>query len=188
MRERQTKKCLNLAHLWLISDARNDGGLERALRNLPHGSGFIYRHYHLPLAERASRFRHLARIAQRYGHQIILADSPQLARKWRADGVYGAPERLGPRKAGLIRLATVHSLHELGAAYRAGADAALLSPIFPTRSHPGGSVLGLIHFHLLEQRAMVPVIALGGMTRHRAQVLATGRRVNRWAAIDGLSG
>ncbi|MXP26346.1 thiamine phosphate synthase [Altererythrobacter indicus] len=187
MHERQTKKCLNLARLWLISDARNDAGLDRVLRNLPHGSGFIYRHYHLPPPTRESRFRHLARIARRYGHSIILADTAQLARKWRADGVYGAPEHLGERRAGLLRLATVHSLHELGAAHRAGADAALLSPAFPTRSHPGGKVLGINRFHLLEQRAMMPVIALGGVTRHRARVLATGRRVNRWAAIDGLS-
>ncbi|HSJ77794.1 MAG TPA: thiamine phosphate synthase, partial [Erythrobacter sp.] len=51
-------------HLWLLSDARNDGGLERALSRLPRGSGFIYRHYHLPPVERVARFRSLARLAR----------------------------------------------------------------------------------------------------------------------------
>ena len=42
----------SLPQLWLLSDARNDAGLEQALRRLPRGSGFVLRHYHLPPAER----------------------------------------------------------------------------------------------------------------------------------------
>jgi len=38
--------------IWLVSDARNDGGLEQALARLPRGSGLIFRHYHLPEAQR----------------------------------------------------------------------------------------------------------------------------------------
>ena len=41
-----------LAAVWLISDARNDAVLEAALMRLPRGSGFIFRHYHLPQVER----------------------------------------------------------------------------------------------------------------------------------------
>lgn len=172
-----------LPALWLISDARNDAGLERALATLPRGSGFIYRHYHLPDAERLARFRKLRRIARARGHIVILADSALTAREWGADGTYGAPRSLYPRRRGVIHLATAHDLGELGLAMRLGADAALLSPVYPTRSHPGGAVLGPVRFRLLARQARLPVIALGGMHAPRARAL----RWPRWAAIDGLS-
>jgi thiamine-phosphate pyrophosphorylase len=172
-----------LPALWLISDARNDAGLEAALARLPRGSGLIYRHYHLPGPERLARFRVLKRAARARGHVVILADSALTAREWGADGVYGAPRALYPRRAGLAHLATAHNLAELGLAARLGADAALLSPVFPTRSHPGGAVLGAVRFRLLARQTRLPVIALGGMTPHRGRAL----RWRRWAAIDGLS-
>lgn len=172
-----------LPTLWLISDARNDAGLERALAALPRGSGLIYRHYHLDGPERLARFRALRRAARARGHRIVLADSALTAREWGADGIYGAPRALWPRRAGLLHLATAHDLRELGLAARLGADAALLSPVFLTRSHPGGGVLGPVRFRLLAGRSPIPVIALGGMTPARARALKWGR----WAAIDGLS-
>jgi thiamine-phosphate pyrophosphorylase len=83
----------------------------------------------------------------------------------------------------MLRLATVHSLRELAIAHRTGADALLVSPVFPTASHPGAQTLGAVGLKLLSARARVPVIALGGMTRHRARTA----RIARWAAIDGLT-
>jgi thiamine-phosphate pyrophosphorylase len=172
-----------LPALWLISDARNDAGLARALAKLPRGSGWIYRHYHLAGPERYARFRALRQIARAKGHVTILADSALTAREWGADGIYGAARSLCPRRSGLIHLATAHDLAELGLAARLGADAALLSPVFPTRSHPGGGVLGPVRFRLLARQAPLPVIALGGMSAARARALGWPR----WAAIDGLS-
>ena len=173
----------SLPDLWLLSDARNDAGLERALAKLPRGSGFIYRHYHLPDPERFRRFLALRRIARTHGHKVILADSALTAREWGADGIYGAARSLYPRRAGLIHLATAHDMAELGLAARLGADAVLLSPVFPTRSHPGGAVLGPARFRLLARQTRLPVIALGGMSGTRARSL----KWPRWAAIDGLS-
>lgn len=173
-----------LPALWLISDARNDAGLERALARLPRGSGLIYRHYHLDGPARLARFRALRRIARRRGHMVVLADSALTAREWGADGIYGSPRALYPRRRGLLHLATAHGMAELGLAARLGADAALLSPVFPTRSHPGGALLGPVRFRLLARQSRVPVIALGGMTPHRARVLGWPR----WAAIDAFAG
>jgi thiamine-phosphate pyrophosphorylase len=172
-----------LPDLWLISDARNDAALERALALLPRGSGLIYRHYHLEGPERLARFRQLRRIAKARGHVVVLADSAMTAREWGAEGIYGSPRALWPRRAGLLHLATAHNLAELGLAARLGADAALLSPVFATRSHPGGGTLGAVRFRLLARQAGLPVIALGGMTATRARTL----QWPRWAAIDGLS-
>ena len=116
------------------------------------------------------------------GHVLVLADSAQTALEWGADGLYGAPRALYPTR-GLLTLATAHHLHEIGLANRYGADAVLLSPAFPTRSHPDAPTLGPTRFRLLAARARMPVIALGGMTPD------TARRLQwpRWAAIDGLS-
>lgn len=171
-----------LPDLWLLSDERNDALLERALRRLPRGSGFIYRHYHLAPEERVARWFELRRIARSRAHIVILADSALTAREWGADGLYGAPRALYPT-TNLLTLAAAHSLHEIGLANRARADAVLLSPVFPTRSHPDAPALGPVRFRLLARHASTPVIALGGMTALTVRRLAWPR----WAAIDGLS-
>lgn len=173
MAKRQSVPCLVL-----ISDARNDAALERALARLPRGSVLVYRHYHLPPAERRLRFERLKRVARAHGIRIIGARVPQ---RWGADGVYGSAREIAGKQG--LRLATAHSLTEIGAAVRAGADAVLLSPVFPTRSHPGDAVLGPVRFCMIARQSPIPVIALGGMTAGRAATLP----VHGWAAIDGLN-
>jgi thiamine-phosphate pyrophosphorylase len=170
-----------LPRIWLVSDARNDAALERTLRRLPRGSGLIFRHYHLNPAERRQRFAELNRLARIRGHTVALAGGPAVARLWSADAAYGPPRSLA-RGPAILRLVTAHSMRELAEALYARADAILLSPVFPTRSHPGQSALGPVKFRLLAARAMVPVIALGGMNERRARQL----KAPRWAAIDGL--
>ncbi len=150
------------------------------LRRLPRGSGLVFRHYHLPPQERRARFEALRQAAYRRGHLLFLAGDARTARSWRADGAYGSAETLAAGPA-LPRLVTVHSLREMRRAQRA--LAILLSPVFPTRSHPGAPALGALRFRLIAKQARVPVIALGGMTRRRAAALKPAA----WAAIDGLS-
>lgn len=168
-----------LPRIWLISDQRNDARLERVLERLPRGSGLIFRHYHLPPDERRARFETLKRIARRRGHRIVLSGNARQARAWGADGIYGAaPARAGP----MLRLFTVHSRQKLAAAQRKNADAVLISPVFATRSHPGGSTLGPLRWRQLARQATTQAIALGGMTARRARAIGAGA----WAAIDGL--
>lgn len=169
-------------NIWLLSDERNDAVLEDALTRLPRGSGFIYRHYHLPDAERVARYFALERIARARNHVVVLADSAMTALEWGADGIYGSPLSLYPRRD-LLTLAAAHNMREIAQANRVGADALLLSPAFSTRSHPGAASLGPVRFRMLAQHARMPVIALGGMDADRA------RRIYwpHWAAIDGLS-
>lgn len=166
-----------LPAIWLISDARNDAALDRALKRLPRGSGLVFRHYHLPESERLARLRQLHRIAGTRGHVVALAGNAAEARRWSAQAAYGADLARGPA---LLRLVTVHSLRELRRAARA--DAVLLSPVFPTRSHPGGKVLGPLRWHAIAARSQVPVIALGGMNARRAARLGA----KRWAGIDAF--
>ena len=162
--------------LWLLTDARNDAGLEHAIHRLPRGGGVVFRHYHLAEPERRQRFETIRRICRARGLLLVLSGTPALARTWRADGSYG--EAVRGRT-----LATAHGLPEIGRANRLRAGAVLLSPVFPTRSHPGGRTLGPVRFLLLAQRSLVPVIALGGMNRRSARRLPGFG----WAAIDGLA-
>ena len=134
------------------------------------------------LAQVERRIAHSCDVARERGHLAILADSARTAREWGADGIYGAPRALCPTRR-LVTLATAHSLREIAGATLARADAVLLSPAFPTRSHPGDRALGPIRFRLLARHAAIPVIALGGLNRSTAHRL----RWHRWAAIDGLS-
>jgi thiamine-phosphate pyrophosphorylase len=168
--------------LWLVSDARNDALLEQAIARLPRGSGLIFRHYHLPPAVRRARFLALARQIRARGGLAVLAGNMGLARRWGADGAYGAAAAVGPGARGL-RLVTVHGLRDIGLARRRRADALVLSPAFATRSHPGARGLGVLGWRGLARHGGGPVIALGGMTAARARRLGAGL----WAAIDGLS-
>ena len=181
MTKRQTALPSIWPNVWLVSDARNDAALEQILRQLPRGSGLIFRHYHLGQSARRARFAELKRIARSRGHIVALSANPEGARRWGADAAYGSPRSLA-RGPATLRLVTAHSLRELAQAHRARADAVLLSPVYPTQSHPGQCALGPVRFRLLAVRALVPVIALGGMNPRRARHLGAAR----WAAVDGL--
>ena len=159
-----------LPTIWLLSDARSDAGLDAALRKLPRGSGLVFRHYHLSESQRRARFDQVARLARARGHVVALAGSKAQARRWGADLAYGPRGDLVP----------VHNLHELARARRA--QALLLSPVYPTRSHPDAPHLGPLRFRLLAARAQLPVIALGGMNARSAQRL----KWPRWAGIDAF--
>ncbi len=171
-----------LPFLWLLSDERNDAGLEQALTALPSGSAFVFRHYHLAKEARRKRFETLSSLARKDDHLVILSDHEDVARAWKADGIYGSPARIAEGK-GLLRISTAHDGDEIQRAVAAGADAIFLSSVFPSRTHPGAPTLGIQGFNVLAQQSPVPVIALGGMTRERAELLDWPR----WGAIDGLS-
>ncbi len=72
--------------------------------------------------------------------------------------------RLWQRRSGTLTVAA-HDRSGLRRAAKLRAKAALLSPLFPTKSHPGVKPLGLQAFRRLAQGANLPVIALGGITR-----------------------
>lgn len=165
-----------LPKIWLLSDERNDAALERVLANLPEASGFVFRHYHLDEISRRARYDELAMLCRKLGHLLVLAGNAD----WPTDGVYGAPEALGTR-TDRLRLATAHDADEIALANRAKADGIFLSPVFQTRSHPGGAALGVQKFQELAALAECPVIALGGMDAQRAAELEWPR----WGAIDG---
>jgi thiamine-phosphate pyrophosphorylase len=72
-------------------------------------------------------------------------------------------------------------------ARRAGADAALVGPVFATASHPGARPLGPLLFAALARLSPLPVYALGGIEETTARRLkAAGAQ--GFAAIGAFAG
>ena len=170
-----------LPKLWLLTDERLGDGLWDALRMLPRGSGVVVRQYSLSEPERRRLLTRIRAIGRARGLTILLAGHPDLAQAWGADGHYGP---LGSHRR-LLHLAPVHDLAEIRAAERAGADMLILSPLFPTRSHPGAATLGPLRFATLARATRLPVLALGGVDKRHAPLL---KRIGAygWGGIDAF--
>jgi thiamine-phosphate pyrophosphorylase len=84
----------------------------------------------------------------------------------------------------MLRTMPCHHRREVIAAR--GADLRLISPVFPTRSHPGAPVLGAVRAGLMIRGERASLIALGGMTRERARRMAA-LGFDGWAAIDAFA-
>ncbi len=178
--------------LWLLSDERMAVPVVRLAADLPPGSGIVLRHDSLPAAGRWRLLRRLKRIAAVRRLVIILAGSPADARRWGADGVHLRQRHAGQASAahrfGLLLTMPVHDAREARAARRARAQAAFVSPLHPTRSHPGAPTLGPAAWLRLARLTGGRAIALGGLTPARARALlrqSAGIGVQPgWAAID----
>ncbi|WP_439817337.1 thiamine phosphate synthase [Zavarzinia sp. CC-PAN008] len=171
--------------LVLVTDARRLPDPLRAIARLPRGSAVLVRDYDAP--QRAALARHLARAGRARGLIVLVAGDRRLARDVGADGVHLPEFQVGRRtgtgrwRSGTLLTAAAHSAAALARARVRGVDAVLLSPVFPTASHPGAPALGLHRFRALVRSAGLPVIALGGVEA------ATARAALR-AGAAGLAG
>lgn len=173
MRRRHPSNRCDLPRRWLMTDPRMGDALWEALAAMPRGSGVILRHYGLPGEERRALFARIRSIARRQGFILVTAGPERLGR--------GAAGSHGRHHAALT--APVHSRREAIAAIRAGAALLFVSPVHPTRSHPGARALGPVRLGLMTRGLRVPVIALGGMAERRWRALRP-LGVHGWAGID----
>lgn len=178
-----------LPRQWLFSDERLTVGVVRLAALLPPGSGIVLRHDSLARGARWRLLRRLMRVARARGLTILLAGTPDRARRWGADGVHlrqHDAHRAGQaHRLGLIVTTPVHDAREARRARRAKADGAFISPLYPTRSHPGAKALGPAAWLRLTRLAGGQSIALGGMTPHRVRTLRRASGIKPgWAAID----
>jgi len=171
-----------------LTDDRRAPNPSMVLPALPRGSAVILRNY--CDKNRATRAFSLRKICRHYGLLFLISGDPALALKTGADGVH-LPEwylRRGvlyPRRLNWLVTVAAHSKVSLTLAARVGADAALLSPVFPTDSHKGESTLGVVRFSALVRSSPVPVYALGGVDSLTVRRLAASGAVGV-AAIKGL--
>lgn len=165
-------KSRGIPAVWFVTDSARVRDLHRAVAALPPGTGIIFRHYDAPGRERLAYV--LAREARARGLVFVVAGDWRLAAAVGADGLH-LPEYVaarGPSPGARLwrknrRAFLTVAAHDAKAITRArdlSADAVLLSPIFPTRSHPDRAMLGLARARTLVRTASVPVLALGGVT------------------------
>lgn len=183
MRPRQPQ---SLPHLWLFTDERvPDDALMAAIARLPKASGIVFRYHGLAQDRRDAQFDWVRALAKRRG-LVLLAAGRVVSGD--VDGIHISARRL-PRRNSIhgrgLRSLSAHNWHEINVANRIGADLIFLSPVFPTRSHPGAHSLGPLRFAALARLARCPVVALGGMNAARFRRLKPLGAYG-WAAIDAL--
>lgn len=127
----------------------------------------------------------LRKVTAERGQLLLIANDPDLARDCAADGLHLAERDVGRVTPWGFTTAAAHSLEAVRRAEKAGADALLLSPVFPTASHPGGPVLGLQRARSVAAATSLPVYAMGGVTRRNSFLL--GVRFAGFAAIGAFA-
>jgi len=131
----------------------------------------------LPDNEAEQQANALRRATRARGASLFVAGREQLARRVGADGLHLAEGVLRPSTEvwdGPLSVAA-HDRQGLDRAGPIGARFALLSPLFPTRSHPDADTLGPDRFAKLAAYSPVPVLALGGIgPANTAEALAAG--------------
>lgn len=177
----------------LMTDAARLPRPLATIRALPKGSAVIFRHYDHPRRETLAR--QVVSACRERGVPVLIAGDARLARALNADGVH-LPEGLARANPGVWRphlrrgmwvSAAAHSLRALQRAVDIGADFALLSPVFPTQSHPGGRAIGLQRFAGWGRQASIPVYGLGGITSDNQQQVFNAGAAG-WAGISGFKG
>jgi thiamine-phosphate pyrophosphorylase len=157
---------------------------------LPKGAGVVFRPFGATDALRTGRA--LARVCRQRGLVFLVGADAALAARLAADGVH-LPERMAYRRGRIrdlrgrfIVTAAAHSLAAARRADRAGVEAIIVSPIFPSRSPSAGRPLGLFALTAIAREVSRPVYALGGINADTARGLKRAGAAG-FAAIEALS-
>jgi thiamine-phosphate pyrophosphorylase len=187
-----------LPSLLFFTDPGRTPDPEAIAARLPPGAAIVYRAFGALDAEaRGARLKTIAR--QRKLILLIGADAG-LAQRLGADGVH-LPERLANRaqrlKAahpGWLVTAAAHSLLAARRGLAAGADAVVVSAVFPSASPSAGPPIGAVRLAILvrqakrargTRRAKGAVYALGGVDNKKARLLRDTGLVGL-AAVDAF--
>jgi thiamine-phosphate pyrophosphorylase len=176
--------------LLFFTDPERTPDPEAVARTLPAGAAIVFRAFGASDAE--TRARRLLVIARARRLKLLIGADDRLAARIGADGVH-LPERLAHRarplktaRPGWIVTAAAHSLGAARRALASGADAAVVSAVFESRSPSAGRPMGPIRLAALARRAGGPVYALGGVNNETARRLVDAGLVGL-AAVGGLS-
>jgi thiamine-phosphate pyrophosphorylase len=179
----------SLPPLLFFTDPVRTPDPEAVARTLRRGAAVVFRAFGAPdAAERGVR---LKAIALRHGLLLLVGADERLAVALRADGVH-LPERLAHRARRLkaahpawIVTAAAHSERAARRAIALGADAAVVSTVFASRSASAGRPMGAVRLAELVRRVNGPVYGLGGIDNKKARLLKDTGLVGL-AAVDGF--
>jgi 8-oxo-dGTP diphosphatase len=164
-------RALELPSLYAISNAAELGiepFMARLEAKLDEGLRLVQlREKHLARDELRELARRVVALVHAHGARVLLNGDVALAQEVGADGVQlMATQLAGLRERPAVDwcAASCHNTEELRRAEALGCDFALLSPVLPTRSHPGALHLGWENFAAIVAGSSIPVYALGGLT------------------------
>ena len=183
------KGAARLPALLFFTDPQRTPDLEAIAERLPRGAAVVFRAFGAADAE-AQGLR-LRAICRRRGLKLLVGADAGLAARMGADGVH-LPERLAHRARrlksahpGWMVTAAAHSALAARRALAAGADAAVVSAAFASRSASAGAPIGPVRMALLIREAKGPVYALGGVSNKTARRLRDAGLVGL-AAVDAF--
>ena len=178
----------------LMTDDQRMPDPEAAIRALPRDSMVIFRHYDHPM--RAQIGANLRATCRAKGIPFLVANDLSLALRLDADGMH-FPEYRALTDAGIyqripeyfLRTSACHSLQTIRRLAmlpkQIRPDGVLISPIFPTKSHPGANPMSqanIRHITGICQRAKMAPIGLGGIS---AQTIGN-LRTSALASVAGI--
>jgi thiamine-phosphate pyrophosphorylase len=145
------------------------------------GNGATHLLLRIPAATARAAYLALRELLAEMAIPVLVSDRLDLALAAGAAGV-NLPEvglAVGDARAllgpGPLVGRSVHSLPGIDEAAAGGADFVLLGPIFPTPTHPASRGLGIELLAAGAARSPIPVLAIGGVDRERAErCLAAG--------------
>lgn len=182
MRRRRASACAPVPAAWLLSDPVRLPDPTGLLAVLPRGAAVLLRGATAEVGKR------VAAICRRRGLVLMIGGDGRMALRLGA-GLH-LPDRSTVRnllpfllnRRGRLLSAAVHGRVGAARARRLRADCVLVSPAFPTLSHPGAPSLGLWRWGALARAAGRPAVALGGMSPARMRRLRPLGAAG-WAAI-----
>lgn len=146
--------------------------LEKGIRLIQFRAPWLHQKPYLHLA------RELHHLCQPYKARLLLKGEPELLQESWCDGIHlrsdqlniPASEWMKYRRDGQWLAASCHNEEQLEAAEDAGMDFVTLSPVRPTKSHPGRLSMGQERAMELTRSSAVPVFWLGGLGRSDEQL------------------
>jgi thiamine-phosphate pyrophosphorylase len=175
--------------LLFFTDPARTTDPEAVARRLPPGAAVVFRAF--GAADADARGARLAAIARECRLTLLIGADAGLAGRLGAHGVH-LPERLAHRARRLkaahphwLITAAAHSPRAARRALLAGADAVVVSAVFPSRSASAGPPMGPVRLAILTRALKGPAYALGGVDNKTARRLKDAGLVGL-AAVDAF--
>lgn len=183
----------HMPRLIFITDNGAQPYPEGVIERLPKNSMVILRDY--DLETRANLGKALRYICKTKGIKFFVAGDITLALILDADGIHlpefmlSEAEKIKQDYPSMLISVAAHKEETIVEAEKLNLFASLLSPIYPTKSHPEtfddiGKTIGINKLNELCERYKIPVYALGGINIETAQELLN----SKIAGFAGISG